>query len=829
MAFRVETETLESLEWPRVVRGLADLCRTHQARERLLGLPITANTQNSTSIQKAPHPWADFFEQTLDGVHQRLAETDETRVLLDAGHQPPLGSTPDLTEALGQTGRGGVIELESLRDLKNVLRTFREMSRFLDQKADECPHLGRWADQIQPEESLESRIESVIGPDGEVRNDASQLLVKMRKTSLTLSGNLQKRLQGYLSDSSVTEHLSDNYFTLRNERYVLPVRSDSKSKVKGIVHDASRSGTTLFIEPEAVIDLNNRLKQSELTISREIQRILRELSQSVGEASGRIRSSLEALSWIDLAFARGRMSQNLQAHSPKVEDQGIFELPALRHPLIDPDECISNDIRIGDDFVVLVLSGPNAGGKTVCMKSIALACLFVRAGLHVACEAGARVDLVGSVFAEIGDHQDIGENLSTFSAHMANLAKTVQRAEKNAFIALDEIGVGTDPSEGSALAQSILERLAETGARVVTTTHYNLLKEMADVDPRFQNASVEFDAKTLAPTYRVKIGTPGSSSASAVAARMGMPDDVLERAKSLLDRDDRRLDQMLSELSTRRAQLEAEQASAARVRAEGEAARNEYRIKLEGLQERREKLFHSMRDDLDQAFANAHHEVADVIRELQRGPSSQQAAEARGQLLALEKAAENTRNDLGISKESKGDSQLIPIDWLQISVGDSVELALGGSGTLESLPDRKGRVGIRSQGKKLMMDAANVGLIRASKTKKASASQEIHVSIERAVPSETAGTLGGGVEECDLRGERVLSALSRLREVIDRAVTDRRDGVRIIHGIGTGALRNAIREELAGLDYAEQISSPPNSEGGQGVTLVDLSKTKASG
>ncbi|MFP6638719.1 MAG: Smr/MutS family protein [Myxococcota bacterium] len=763
-----------------------------------------------------------LFEPTMEGVRIRLAETDETRSLLDEDLIPPLGATPDLDETLRDAGRGTVLDIQSLMDVKNAAQTLRQVARFIIRHAERSPHLSNWGLQIEEEIELEQEIDSAIDSDGEIRDSASSILADARSAARRLSGDLQKRLERYLSDRDITEHLSDLYFTLRNDRYVLPVRSDAKGRVPGIVHDASRSGATLFIEPEAVVDLNNRLKQTELEITREIQRILRDLSRKVGEAGPRIRRSLDALGWIDLAFARGRLSQELQGHSPRVEDQGIFELRALRHPLIAPDECVANDIHLGEEFSVLVLSGPNAGGKTVCMKAVALACLFVRAGLHVPCEAGSRVDLADGVIAEIGDHQDIGENLSTFSAHMANLADIVRRAGRNTLVVLDEIGVGTDPGEGSALAQAILERLAESGARVVTTTHYNLLKEMADIDPRFQNASVEFDAETLAPSYRVKIGTPGSSSASAVAARMGMPSDVLERADSLLSRDDRQLDRMLSELSTRRAALEAEQETAARLRAEGEATRTEYRKKLESLQERRDKLFHSMRHDLDQAFQRAHGEVADVIRELQRGPSSQQAAEARSRLLDLEDAAESAREEAGVSHPEDRRADLLPIDWRQVVPGDPVELALGGQGVVESLPDRKGRVAVRVGGKKLMLPAEQLGAIRSPPTPQPEALARDRISVERALPSETEGTLGGGRVECDLRGERVAAALLQLREVLDRAAADGRDGVRIIHGIGTGALRSAVREELALSDYVTQIRPATEEEGGEGVTLAEL-------
>ena len=600
---------------------------------------------------------------------------------------------------------------------------------------------------------------------------------------------------------------------------MIPVKADFKGRVRGIVHDASRSGTTLFIEPEGVIEVNNRLKKAELDVTREIRRVLEDLSAAVAQVSRPIRNGLDALARLDLAFSRGRLSLQMDATSPQVDEGAVFELPGLRHPLIDEGECVANDLSLGDPFSVLVLSGPNAGGKTVAMKAMGLAALFVRAGLHVPCEAGARVDAIEYLLADIGDHQDIGESLSTFSAHMANLADIVSHAGPHALIVLDEIGVGTDPGEGAALAQSILESLANSGARVVTTTHYNLLKEMADVDPRFQNACVEFDPKSLAPTYRIQLGAPGVSSASAVAARMGMPSDVLARADALLDRDDRKLERMLSELATSRAALASETEQATRIRAEGESVRDEYRTKLERLQERRDELFFKMQKDLDASFKEAHAEIAGVIRDLQRGPSSQKAAQARGQLQDLKSRGEERQAEAGPAPK-KAASPLQPVDWRRARPGDTLRVLGGSTGILESLPDRKGRVGVRVRGKKLVLAAEQVGSPTPDDLPKKP--PEARVRIERAEPDEDGAMLPGGLSTCDLRGERVQAALGRLSESLDRAAADGRDGLRIIHGIGTGALRTAVREFLGESPLVKAIQNAPQEEGGEGVTFAEL-------
>ena len=828
MSFRVAQETLEVLEWPRVVERLREQCRTAQGRMWLLEAERTVTAENSApsatppvATRFRPLNSSHLFEPTLEGLREKLGETDEARTLLDADLSPPLGATADLAPPLSRAEKGGVLEIGQLIEVRTTLETLRLTTRFLQRNAEQAPRLAEACESVEEHGELEERIDYCIDPSGEVLDRASKKLAAARREILQLSSELQQRLDRYVRNPDISRHLSDAYYTVRNDRYVLPVKADSKGRVRGIVHDASRSGTTLFIEPEGVVEVNNRLKKAELDVDREIRRVLEQLSGGVAEAAGAIRSGLDALARLDLAFARGRLSQLMDATSPRVDEGAVFDLPGLRHPLIGSDECVANDLRLGDPFSVLVLSGPNAGGKTVAMKAVGLAALFVRAGLHVPCEAGARVDAIDYLLADIGDHQDIGESLSTFSAHMANLADIVGRAGPHSLIVLDEIGVGTDPGEGAALAQAILENLAERGARVITTTHYNLLKEMADVDPRFQNASVEFDPQSLAPTYRIHIGTPGVSSASAVAARMGMPSDVLARADALLERDDRKLERMLSELANSRAALASEKDQAALMRAEGENIRNEYTAKLERLQKRRDELFLAMRKDLDLSFKQAHGEIAGVIRDLQRGPSSQKAAEARSQLQNLKTKTEESQAEVATSAAAHT-SKLDPVDWRRARPGDAVRVSGASVGTLESLPDRKGRVGVRIAGKKLVVAAEQVGSADSKEVGANARGAASRVHIERADPDDDDGGLGGGIRTCDLRGERVQAALGLLAEGLDRAAADGCDALRIIHGIGTGALRDAVREFLAECDYVARIRTAPQDEGGEGVTLAEF-------
>jgi DNA mismatch repair protein MutS2 len=832
MRLRVTQKTLESLEWPLVAGRLRDHCRTPKARARVPGRPDAGQTLESgperegggdgqtrgESTAAGESTATEEFAESLSDVRERQAETSEARTLLDAGFVPPLGGVADLDVALSRAGKGAGMSPEQLLEVRATLEALRETRRLIAASAASAPRLAALADVLSDHRRLEREIESAITPGGEIRDEASPALADARRETHQLAGDLQRRLSRYLQDPDVAPSLSDDFYTVRNDRYVLPVRADSKGSVRGIVHDASRSGTTLFIEPEAVVELNNRLKQAELTVVRETRRVLEELGRRVAEDAHVLRPDLELLATIDLAFARGRLSQEMRGCEPRVAADGLFRLPQLRHPLLPPDEAVPNDLVLGEKWHVLVISGPNAGGKTIALKSLGLAALMARAGLHVAAEAGARVALVDTVLVDIGDGQDLRESLSTFSAHMVTLAGIVKSASRNSLALLDEVGVGTDPGEGAALAQAVLETLADAGARVLATTHYNLLKEMAAVDARFCNASVDFDPRTLAPTYRLHLGTPGASSATAVAARMGMPSAVLDRANALLDREDRRLDRMLSELSTSRAALEAEQREVAAVRAESESIRDEYRAKLERLQERRDKLFLAMREDLDLAFKDAHAEVARVIRELQRGGSPRVASEARVQLQALEEKTKAAEREAGIDRrEERADA----FEWRRAKPGDVVGLPGGGTGMLEALPDQKGRVRVRAGNATIVVPADRI--TRPVGSAGAAKPSGPRVRLEPAAgPGPAGATVGGGTLHCDLRGLRVEEARERIAEALDRALADDRAAVEFVHGVGTGALRRTVREELAASSFVSDLQSGDPERGGDGVTTALL-------
>ena len=794
VSFGISQKTLESLEWAQILGRLSEHAQTPQARLEILG-------------QQPDDPaGAAMFCPDPTSMRTRLAETREALAMLGDAH-PPLSGASDIRRSLARARKGGSLDVEALRRVASTLGALHATARFVDARTDVAPQLSELAAGIAAQDVLRAEIEHAIDESGEVREEASPALAAARRDSRRLSGEIQSRVEQLLRSTEVRTHLSDNWATLRNDRYVLPVKADARGAVPGIVHDASRSGTTLFIEPQALVDLNNRHKRAELAATQEVRRVLGELSAAVADAADDIESGLDRLVQIDLAFARARYAQELDAVEPEVGDEARISLLQLRHPLISPEEAVPNDLRIGEGFHVLVLSGPNAGGKTVAMKAAALAVLLTRCGLFVPATAPARVDVFDALLADIGDTQNIEEHLSTFSGHMANLAQVTSRADARSLVVLDEIGTGTDPGEGAALAQATLEALADVGARTIVTTHYGLLKEMAEIDPRFANASVEFDPETLAPTYRLRMGLPGASSASAVAVRMGVPRGIIDRAQALLSREDRRLDRLLAELASSRATLEREQNEAQRMRAEGDAARQEYSRKLEKLDKRRRHLYQQMREDLDHSFRNTHEEIARVVRELQSADSSQGAARAREALIEIE-----TRASVETPAPEPEEPAALPMDWNRARPGDVVSVSGGSSATLLSLPDKKGRVSVRVGSAKLIVPMERVGLAEPAPT----------VARPRGETSRKAPA-AGGTRRCDLRGARADEAIDRLDAALDAAAADGQDRLEILHGIGTGVLRRVVREHLANTPYVTGFTDAEPSEGGDGVTIALLS------
>jgi len=795
MPFTVTARALAQLQWGDILL---------QLREQALTPWAFSRCDEATRADPARGELG-LFEAEISEVKKRLAETGEALALLDLGVVPAMGGLVALDETLSRLEKRAVLGGEELREVGCVLRALRETRELFEDRAELAPLLADRALSFEDHFALEARIADAIDENGELHDHASPELAEARSEVQRLSAGMRSRIEATLQDPEIAEALSDSFYTTRNERLVLPVRANFQGRVRGIVHAASSSGATVFIEPEAVLELSNKHKSAQLTIDRETLRILREISAQAADHLQHLRREIDLLTEIDLAFARARLAVRQEAVAPEVGDEGVLVLPGMRHPLIPSDEVVANDIHLEEGTRVLILSGPNAGGKTVAIKAAALAVLYLRAGLYIPAEEGARVDRFDALLADIGDEQDLDAHLSTFSAHLENLHSILERAAPRALVILDEICVGTDPGEGASLAQATLECLADAGAAVLVTTHYRLLKELADIDSRFANACVELDADTLAPTYRLRFGAAGASSALELAQRVGLPEPLRRRARDLLHETDNRIEQLLLDLSRRRDALEKDQREQRQLRNEAEALRSKYEQKHGTLMKRREKLFQKMKHELEAKFKKSHEEVAAVIRELQRGGDAKAAAKARSELVELEREAP--------SAPVHEEPEAIPVNWDTIQIGDPVCMPGGERAELCSLPDRRGKVSVRAGTARVVMEAAKLHGAQGGTAKKPT-----HRRATRSPEPER----DTRTKEVDLRGMRAEEAVDAVTVALDEAMSSGRVRVRIIHGLGTGALRKAVREYLHSSPYVDRYEPAPSSEGGAGATVAYL-------
>ncbi|MFI5316111.1 MAG: endonuclease MutS2 [Myxococcota bacterium] len=801
MTFRASDAALARLEWPRLLELLAAQAATERGAEALR---------------------ASDFPATHAGVRERLALTSEARLLVDAGAEPPFGGVADLRGPLAELSRGRTLQARELALLLATLEAARKLGASLAGNVERAPRLAALGETLPDLRALERALAAVVTPAGEIRDDASPELRRLRRRVRELEGEIERQMARHLRDPDVQTHLQDSYATFRENRPVLPIRAEARQRVRGIVHDVSSSGTTVFIEPEDVVESGNRLRIAQTELAREIERLLSELCSRAREFARELEAQGATLEALDGAFARGRLSRRTGAREPRIADAGAFDLRGLRHPLLlleaglAPEDVVPNDLGLADGARCLVISGPNAGGKTVAAKAVGLAALSLRAGLHVSCDGDSALPIVDAVFAEIGDEQDLRAGLSTFSARMANLAAVVAQADAQSLVIADEIGEGTEPGEGAALAQAILEALVERGALVLATTHFNRLKELAGSDPRFANASAEFDPDTLLPTFRIHLGQPGSSGAMWAAQRMGLDEAVVERARELMDREDSRLEALTRGLSELRQELEAERRLALRMREESEAARGAYESRLAGLRGAREQALAAMKADLEAAFTRARAEIAHVVRGLQRGDLSAGPAANRAQAeLARirERTASAEQAQAASEPEVSAPQAQIPDEAL--AVGARVELAgvRVPAVVLEGI-DRRGRLAVRIGAARTVVGRERVLRVLAGEAPKP---KRVAAAAPLREPDDEPARL-----DCDLRGLRVDEALERADAALHRLLGRGGGRVTFIHGHGTGALRNAIRAWLRATPGVESFAPGGPREGGNGVTVATL-------
>jgi len=800
----IPDKTLSDLGWQQLLEALARRCHTERGAADARELELC---------------------EELEVARVRLAQVSELRGLSDRSAPPPFGGIQDVRTAVARVDKGGDLEPFELIAVGESLAGCGKLMRHLVAHREAAPHAAELAATMTDlSGDIAGPILDSFDVDGGLVDHASPRLGSLRRKAASLQEQLVQRARKLLEDPAVAPELQDKFYTQRDDRYVVPVRSDAPSRMKGIVHGTSHSGATLFIEPEQFVELNNKLKIAKSDIADEELRILAELSSFVREDAQAIRATLAIATQIDVLDASARLAVALDAHEPAVEAGGALRLVRARHPLmvLTDRECVPNDIALAPG-TTMVISGPNAGGKTVTLKTLGLAALMVRAGLHVAADQGSEVPWLRMVYTDIGDDQSLERDLSTFSAHILHLRDTLADADGDTLVLIDEVAVGTAPEQGAALARAVLEALADRGARAAVTTHYEPVKALATADERFVSASVGFDLDAMAPTFRLHIGSPGSSGALMVARRLGLSDAIVDRAEELLGGGRAGIDELLAAADTERRRLEDERAEIERIRGELEADRRAAADAKVTAQDRERKLREGAHGEAVQALRRARDEL-DKLRTGLRRKRSPAGAEPVGERIKelAREVAEHAPAEPPPSGEPPAADQLRP--------GVAVRVpSLRGRGTVIEMPSR-GKVVVRLGTMRTTVAIDAVRLETAATPKKPA---------PRPAPAPSSSRRRGDafVEEAhvddkapartpdntlDLRGERVDDALSRVDRFLDDAMLASRDIVFVIHGHGTGALRKAVRAQLDEHVVVDRWRTGKLEQGGDGITVAWL-------
>jgi DNA mismatch repair protein MutS2 len=763
------------------------------------------------------------FATSLHDARQRQEETTEMGQLQASGDALPTLAFPDVRDPLARAKKGASLEIHELRDCAMVLELLEECGRFLELHQDDAPTLVSAAHDLRSIRELrpvKSALDAAIHPDGSIKESATPELRRSTHQAQSLKREMRHQVDHILHSGRYEEILQEKYFAQREGRYVIPVKADMKGRVSGIVHDISASGATVFLEPRELVDLNNSIKVTDLEIEREVRRILRELSSLVATHSDVLLAGLDALTLLDFISARASFCRQLKAHPVRLNDKGRIRLLQARHPLLvlSKDQVVANDILLDESINVLVISGPNTGGKTVTLKIVGLFALMVRAGLHLPCDVESDMAFFSDIYADIGDTQDLARDLSSFSAHMTQmiqlLEETDQRRRDNIhtvprqpLLLLDEPVTSTDPTEGAALAEALLCRLAALGMKVIATTHYGSLKALAHTMPGFANASVEFDVATLSPTYRLFMGMPGGSSALEIAGRLGMDRLLLDEARQRLHKDERAMEAMLHDLQATQRKLADDLAKAVEARSEAEQAEQRVKAQLAHLEETEREAQKGLKQKLSEQFSRARAEVQATIDVVKGEQKLMKAKAAKQRLFELEA---RTRAEMAPA--------VTPIPLAQLGVGDPVEISgLGITGTLLERPQGKKRVKVKVGDGEVLATVANLaGLSREP----VAPVKPVQSSMS---PHRFSSGGGLGLDEqtvVDVRGKASDEAVDEVVAALDRATLAGAPFLRIIHGHGTGKLKASLREYLKGSPYVAEFRAGDRGEGGDGVTIA---------
>ena len=786
-------KTLLTIEFDKVLEILAAFASSSPGKLRCL------NTLPSNDIGEIK-------------LNQKLTTQAQNAYRLSAADFP-VGNIQDITEILSLLKNKITLSVEDIKKLFDVIVSARKCLAFLNKYADGQNELLLFTKRLFHLKETEEKIEQIFDTSWNIRETASLELKSLYQSQRDFRENLKNTVDELLKNSAFVSYLQDAVYTQRDNRVVFQVRAEAKNKVRGIVHDISQSGQTYFIEPEQIVGLNNKLRELEIEIEAEIKRIIKDLSLHLSSHQNEISTSYSALVELDFIFARAKYSTSIDAVEPQICEEKIVELKSMKNPVLLSilDNVVENDFCIGNPYKSIIITGSNAGGKTVVLKTVALSIAMAKAGLHIPCFE-ARIYPFKKLYAEIGDDQNIIQSLSTFSSHIKNIKEILDNADDETFILIDEIAAGTDPKEGASLAKAIMETFVQKGALSIITTHFNELKSLPFSNLLFQNGSVDFDAETLKPTYHLHLGIPGASNAFAIAKNFGISDEIIEKAKQNYSTEITDESKMLSELQLKYSELTKLTAQAQVLKTESEEKYKEYNELLENLNSQKRKTLKDFKRRYEDNLQDAKKQIKKVIENLNHNKTRENAIKSYKKL---------SQKGSKISQELADEFMQVNVKYEELSPDDikigakAIIKELDQDVIIQSLPDAKGNLQVLVGQLKSTINIRK--LAKNLKLQKDKIKKKLIIS-----SSKTAVQRTNMSPRLDLRGYRIDEALQELDLFLDKASMVNLPFVEIIHGHGTGQLRTAIRDYLSDCPYAAKYRQGEDSEGGNGVTIVDL-------
>lgn len=788
-------KTLKALEYNKIIKKLEEKAESELGKQKIRNLKIQNNK---------------------DKIISQIEETDEALTLLIKRGNPPLFGIKNIIRELKRTEIGGSLTPEGLLKVSDILRVARSLKAYIREnegdKFSTYPIIEGMIDSLVVYKNIEDEINRAIINKNEISDNASGNLRNIRRQMTIKNESIKSKLSSIINSQTHKKYLQDTVITVRGGRYVVPVKKESKSNVPGMVHDISASGATVFIEPMAVVELNNELKEFEIEERKEIEKILFDLSQIVAEKSQEIRSNQDLLQDIDFVFAKGKLGLEMNATKPIINTEGYINIKKGRHPLLKEKKIVPTDVYIGKDFNSLIITGPNTGGKTVTLKTVGLFTLMVQSGLLIPAESNSSIAIFDNVFADIGDEQSIEQSLSTFSSHMSNIVDILENVEENSLILFDELGAGTDPTEGAALAMSILDYLLKLNARVIATTHYSQLKLYALTTEKVENASVEFDIDTLSPTYKLMIGVAGKSNAFEISRRLGLQDYIIDDAKDLIKKENIEFEDVLQTIEKDRRQTEENKLESEKFKLEIENLKEDLKKEQTKTQDMREKIIRKARQEAREILKDAKETSSLIIEELKDVSNevgkerSKRIQQAREMLKTKTDDVDNslTRDVLNV-KAKKPPKNL--------KIGENVEiLSLNQMGKVLTLPDDNGNLNVQVGIMKVNVNISTLRRTQAPEKENSKAkSRNIIQSKSKYIKSEI-----------DLRGKNIQEAMMDIDKYLDDSYIAGLKEVYIIHGKGTGALKKGLMPYFKKHKLIKSYRPGAYGEGGAGVTVLEI-------